>query len=72
MKRPAPNGPPTGNRAFLGAWRKGYAARKAGKPCRSPYEDLRGGKHGNVVTFSRTFIKQWERGWRYADAEMTQ
>jgi hypothetical protein len=64
------NEPNTKNRGFLGAFRKGAQARKDAKPRRSPYPDHRGGKYGNIITYSRAFIKYWQDGWDAMDKEI--
>lgn len=50
------------SRAFLGAYRKGYAAGKAGEKRASPYADRRTGYH-NGKTFSQSFINYWNLGY---------
>lgn len=57
-------------KAFFGAYRKGRAAFELGNPKRAPYEDLRGGKYGQVTTYSRSFIKFWNDGWEDAKKEL--
>ena len=52
------------SRAFLGAYRKGRQAAADGKaPHQCPYDDLRGGKRGNIITYSRTFRRMWHQGF---------
>lgn len=58
------------NRSQRGAYRKGILAFIAGKPYTAescPYEDHR--THRGSVTFSRTFIRAWEYGWKDAEKE---
>jgi hypothetical protein len=58
------------NKAFDGAYRKGKEAFKAGKsPADCPYHDTRAGKYGNIVTFSRAFMKEWHEGFLEAQRE---
>lgn len=57
--------------AQQGAYLKGYRARLEGEPRHSmPYQDHRSGEHGNIVTFSRTFIRNWFKGWDDANQEL--
>lgn len=52
------------NNALDGARRKGREAHAAGTlRSRCPYGDFRGGRHGNIITWSRAFIRAWEDGW---------
>jgi hypothetical protein len=51
------------NRAFIGAWRKGWQAAETGAARHSPYADRRSGKYGNVITFSRGFQRFWFEGY---------
>lgn len=51
------------SRAMLAAYRKGRAA-KPGDPC--PYFDHRGGRHGQVTTWSRAFQGYWYEGLKHA------
>jgi len=60
--------PRTRNRGYLGAFRKGVVAAQAGRPRRQPYPDLRGGEHGQVVTWSRAFARYWLDGYDAARA----
>ena len=53
--------PDTRNKAFLGAYRKGYLARVGSKPKISPYDDNRT-RYGGV-TFYRSFQRYWREGW---------
>ena len=62
---PLPGLPRTNNRAFIGAYKKGYYAARTDKPRVTPYGDWRT-YHGGV-TFSRAFIRYWLRG--YDDAK---
>lgn len=63
----------TRNKAFISAWEKGYLARLSGTPrSKSPYPDWRGGKRGNIVTFSRAFWRYWVDGWDVAEQELCQ
>jgi len=55
-------------RAFRGARKKGFEARRAGKPKVSPYGDTRTDR--GSVTFSRAFHRAWIEGWETADKEM--
>lgn len=50
------------SRALLGAYRKGYAAGKAGKKRAAPYADHRTSHH-NGKTFSQSFINYWNLGF---------
>lgn len=50
----------TRNRAFIGAYKKGYAAHQTGDEC--PYADRRGGRHDHVITYSRAFQNYWKQG----------
>lgn len=53
------------SKALEGAKRKGREARAAGLPeSACPYEDKRGGRHGQIITYSRAFIRAWLEGWR--------
>ncbi len=55
---------------FEGAHRKGEEARKEGKKKDTcPYLDHRAVRKNNV-TFSRAFIRAWERGWEEADTDL--
>ena len=57
--------PPTNNKAFIGAYRKGRRARREGRALGAcPYPDRRGGRYGEQVTFSRAFQNWWHAGWR--------
>lgn len=61
--------PPRGfeqwNRALQGAYRRGFAAARAGEPERAcPYDDKR--KANGSLTWSRSFITAWCDGWRAA------
>ncbi len=50
--------------AFFGTYQKGRAAARAGQSKDTcPYEDKRGGHHGQVITYSRSFISFWCDGW---------
>lgn len=50
------------NKAWIGAWKKGIEARKAGFPIEAcPYADKR--KWNGKLTWSRAFIRAWEDGW---------
>lgn len=49
------------NRAHVGAYRKGFKAALAGKPCACPYIDKRGWR--GQLTFSRSFITAWYSGF---------
>jgi len=51
------------NRALVGAYKKGAAARAAGEPETScPYKDYR--KPSGKLSWSRSFINAWRDGWR--------
>lgn len=50
------------NKAFLGAYRKGYKAGITGLPRVAPYRDKRT-TYNNGVTFSMAFIHYWEDGY---------
>jgi hypothetical protein len=58
-----------------GAYLKGYKAGLIGEPKRSPYEDYRGGKHQNVITWNRgerqvpDVTNAWNRGYEDAIKE---
>jgi hypothetical protein len=52
-------------KAFWGARKKGFEARRAGKPKVSPYGDTRTDR--GSVTFSRAFHRVWIEGWEAAD-----
>ena len=59
--------PPTRNRAFQSAFRRGIRDRLAGQPCqRNPYPD-HGTFYHNGVTFSRAFRRYWTDGWEAAE-----
>ncbi len=59
--------PPTRNRAFQSAFRRGIRDRLAGTPRqRNPYPD-HGTFYHNGVTFSRAFRRYWSDGWEAAD-----
>lgn len=46
------------------AWKKGYAAREAGKDLSdNPYA---------ITAMSRAYRKHWDEGWTYADGRATQ
>ena len=50
--------------AFEGAKRKGFIAGLQGKlQDECPYEDIRAGKYGHIVTWSRGFQHAWLEGW---------
>ena len=54
--------------AQRGAFVRGYLAWYAEKPIEScPYPDTR--KDDGRLTFSRSFIRAWEAGWRRASLE---
>lgn len=54
------------NRAFAGAYRKGFVARLDGEErWKNPYERDNYGPQG--VTFSRAFWRRWNKGWDDAD-----
>lgn len=56
------------NKAFQGAYRKGYRAALEGKPIEAcPYVDWR--KADGRLTFSRGFRRAWHDGYRAALAE---
>lgn len=60
------------NKAFAAAYRKGYQAYvEKGAHARCPYFDYRGGRHGQVITFSRAFQKYWWDGYNTAKREST-
>ena len=48
--------------AFYRAYMRGREDLEAGKTV-CPYAETRGGKHGNVTTFSRAFMRYWREGW---------
>ena len=51
--------------AFDGAKRKGFIAGLQGKlPDECPYKDIRAGKYGHIVTWSRGFQHAWFEGWK--------
>ena len=51
--------------AFEGAKRKGFIAGLQGKlQDECPYEDIRAGKYGHIVTWSRGFQHAWLEGWQ--------
>lgn len=55
---------PLRNKAFIGAYRKGQRAFREGKPQEgNPYRETRGGRHLNVITYSRAFQNCWLEGW---------
>ena len=57
------------NRALVGAWRKGVAARMKGLGLSAcPYKDTR--KTDGRLTFSRAFQKSWGDGWLWADKNL--
>jgi len=60
--------PKTRNKAFQAAYNKGRKARIDGKPKRSPYSDWDTDR--GSVTWSRAFIRYWEKGWEDADQEI--
>jgi len=62
--------PKTANRAFKGAYRKGYQARIDGKSNLPPYPDKRAGRREHITTYSRAFRKYWLEGWQDADKEI--
>jgi len=67
MKLAAKHQPPT-SPAHRAAWRKGYAAHRSGVPLsKCPYIDHRTTYHEGV-TFSRSYIAAWERGWNASAA----
>ena len=43
---------------FIGAFKKGFFSTDD----KCPYPDHMGGRHGHVVTWSRSFRKYWQRG----------
>lgn len=50
--------------AFFGTYQKGRKAARDGLPkSHCPYDDKRGGQHGQIITYSRSFISFWEDGW---------
>lgn len=51
------------SRAFMATYRRGREAAKLGKPRQSPYADLRGGRFGQVTTWSRAFMGYWYDGY---------
>lgn len=53
------------NRALLGAFKKGVRAQQTGEPIDAcPYADKRDWR--GSLTWSRSFIKAWRDGWRWA------
>lgn len=53
--------------ALDGAAAKGWDAYHAGKAeSQNPYPDRRGGRRGNMLTWSRAFRTAWQSGWRIA------
>jgi hypothetical protein len=60
----------SGNKAFVGAYNRGYRDGVKGKSERDcPYPDYRCGKHGHVITFSRAFRRYWRDGLEAGRAE---
>ena len=53
--------------AQRGAFKAGAVARLKGSPMASPYADCRGGRHNQIITWSRSFDAAWKQGWRAAD-----
>jgi len=51
-------------KAFAAAHHSGKEAFRAGKSLSDcPYHDIRAGKYGNIVTFSRAFMREWCEGF---------
>ena len=60
--------PATKNRAFKSAWWSGVYAFRTGKAITEcPYSDLRGGRNGYIITWSRAFRRFWTQGYRDAE-----
>ncbi len=60
--------PNTRNKAFKSAWWRGvYAYRNGDRSTSCPYEDLRGGRNGHIITWSRSFRRFWMKGYRDAE-----
>jgi hypothetical protein len=56
------------NRAFQGAYKKGFRAGEEGKPkSHNPYCDERTAR--GSVTYSRAFLKFWDEGWEDANGK---
>ncbi len=59
------------NRAFYGAYQKGYQAyQQQGQGARCPYVDKRAGRHDHIVTFSRAFTRYWQEGFSDASQNL--
>ena len=54
---------------FYGAYKRGRAAyakeKQSYEEC--PYPDYRGGRYGNIITYSRAFRRYWYKGWQDAE-----
>lgn len=67
-------GPPVvhSNRAFQGAYRKGWEARRSGEPLTAnPYPDYMAGRYAHVTTWSRAYRRYWADGWKDAGKPRT-
>jgi hypothetical protein len=52
-------------KSFLGAYKRGREDfRQSGKHAICPYQDKRGGRFGQVTTFSRAFQRFWQEGFK--------